>query len=818
MFQDKQAFKAAYIEKLQTMHGKTLAEASALDQYSALAGLFRDAIGRRWMETNRQYESKQAKQVYYFSIEFLLGRLLGANLVNAGVRDEWGAWLAEMGVDLAALEQEEADAGLGNGGLGRLAACFLDSMASLQLPGHGCGIRYKYGLFEQKIIDGHQVEHPDNWLKNGSMWEFRKADKAVQVKFGGHVWSEPKDDQLIFHHENAQTVLAVPYDVPVVGYHNNTVNTLRLWSAETVQADFDLLAFNQGNFLKAVEFKYSIESISEILYPDDTHYEGRVLRLKQQYFFVSAGIQSIVRRFKKKGGHIRDLAESVTIHINDTHPALAIPELMRILMDEEGLFWEEAWRITKSTIAYTNHTILPEALEKWSVDIMKTLLPRIYMIIEEINQRFCKNLWNHYPNDWDRIRSMAIIADHYVHMAHLAVTGSYSVNGVAKIHSEILKKDVMRNFYHFYPYKFNNKTNGITHRRWLLKANPRLARMITDYISPSWMYHPQYLSALQQFADDKEFLAQLDAVKRANKADFASWIQGRYGVGVDPQSIFDIQVKRIHAYKRQLMNALHVLELYGRLRDNPALDMVPRTFIFAGKAAPGYYMAKRFIKLITTLADAINNDPRVQDKMKVLFLENYSVSLAEMIFPAADVSEQISTASKEASGTGNMKFMMNGAVTIGTLDGANIEIREEVGDDNIAIFGMTADQVMDLYAKGTYKPWDLYQQDERIRQLLDNLVNGFLPVPKEEFRSIFDSLVNHDEFFVLKDFAAYADAQTRIDQMYRDKVRWNRMCLANIAHSGKFSSDRTISEYAVGIWKVNPVVIEEHLHGADYHI
>ena len=818
MFQDKQAFKAAYIEKLQTMHGKTLAEASALDQYSALAGLFRDAIGRRWMETNRQYESKQAKQVYYFSIEFLLGRLLGANLVNAGVRDEWGAWLAEMGVDLAALEQEEADAGLGNGGLGRLAACFLDSMASLQLPGHGCGIRYKYGLFEQKIIDGHQVEHPDNWLKNGSMWEFRKADKAVQVKFGGHVWSEPKDDQLIFHHENAQTVLAVPYDVPVVGYHNNTVNTLRLWSAETVQADFDLLAFNQGNFLKAVEFKYSIESISEILYPDDTHYEGRVLRLKQQYFFVSAGIQSIVRRFKKKGGHIRDLAESVTIHINDTHPALAIPELMRILMDEEGLFWEEAWRITKSTIAYTNHTILPEALEKWSVDIMKTLLPRIYMIIEEINQRFCKNLWNHYPNDWDRIRSMAIIADHYVHMAHLAVTGSYSVNGVAKIHSEILKKDVMRNFYHFYPYKFNNKTNGITHRRWLLKANPRLARMITDYISPSWMYYPQYLSALQQFADDGEFLAQLDAVKGANKADFASWIGGRYGVTINPQSIFDIQVKRIHAYKRQLMNALHVLELYGRLRDNPALDMVPRTFIFAGKAAPGYYMAKRFIKLITTLADAINNDPRVQDKMKVLFLENYSVSLAEMIFPAADVSEQISTASKEASGTGNMKFMMNGAVTIGTLDGANIEIREEVGDDNIAIFGMTADQVMDLYAKGTYKPWDLYQQDERIRQLLDNLVNGFLPVPKEEFRSIFDSLVNHDEFFVLKDFAAYADAQTRIDQMYRDKVRWNRMCLANIAHSGKFSSDRTISEYAVGIWKVNLVVIEEQLHGADYHI
>lgn len=810
MFLTKKEFTAAFTNKLHSMHGKGVNESTLQDKYSALAGLLRDIISRRWVETNRQYTLKGEKQIYYFSIEFLLGRLMGSNLVNCGIREQWSEWLAEMDIDLAKLENEEADAGLGNGGLGRLAACFLDSMASLQLPGHGCGIRYKYGLFEQKIIDGYQVEHPDNWLKNGSMWEYRKADKAVEVKFGGYVWSEEKGKQLVFHHENAQTVLAVPYDVPVVGYNNNTVNTLRLWSAETVQADFDLLSFNQGNYLKAVEYKYSVESISEILYPDDIHYEGRVLRLKQQYFFVSAGIQSIIRRYKKKHGNIRELAEKVAIHINDTHPALAIPELMRILMDEEGLFWEEAWQITQSTIAYTNHTIMPEALEKWPVDIMKTLLPRIYMIIEELNERFCKHLWIHYPGDWQRIKSMAIIADNYVHMAHLAVVGSFSVNGVAKIHTEILKHDVMKNFYHFYPYKFNNKTNGITHRRWLLKANPRLAGLITESISPSWIYYPQYLSALLRYSDDTVFLDQIDAIKKANKQDFAAWIMGKYGVAIDPLSIFDVQVKRIHAYKRQLMNALHILELYSLLRDNPNLDIAPRTFIFAGKAAPGYYMAKRFIKLINTLASAINNDPAVRDKIKVLFLENYSVSVGEMVFPAADVSEQISTASKEASGTGNMKFMMNGAVTLGTMDGANIEIREEAGDENTVIFGLTADQVMNYYQHGGYRPWDLYRQDERVRRVLDNLVDGILPGHREEFRNIFDSLVDRDEFFVLKDYVAYADAQNRINELYRDNRRWNRMCLANIAHSGKFSSDRTIMEYAIGIWKVNPVVIEEH--------
>lgn len=809
MFSTKQEFVAAFSNKLQSMHGQSIEEASSHNKYSALAGLVRDIISRRWVETNRHYEVKGEKQVYYFSIEFLLGRLLGSNLVNCGVREQWGKWLADIGIDLGKLENDEADAGLGNGGLGRLAACFLDSMASLQLPGHGCGIRYKYGLFEQKIIDGFQVEHPDNWLRNGSMWEYRKADKAVQVKFGGHVWPEEKNGKLIFHHEHAQSVLAVPYDVPVVGYQNNTVNTLRLWSAETVQADFDLLSFNQGNYLKAVEYKYSVEAISEILYPDDTHYEGRVLRLKQQYFFVSAGIQSIVRRFKKKYGNIRELAEKVAIHINDTHPALAIPELMRILMDEEGLTWEEAWQITQNTIAYTNHTILPEALEKWPVDIMKSLLPRIYLIIEELNERFCKHLWSHYPGDWERIGSMAILADNYVHMAHLAVVGSYSINGVAKLHTEILKRDVMKNFYHFYPYKFNNKTNGITHRRWLLKANPRLANLITESISPSWIYYPQYLSTLLRYSEDAAFLERLAAIKQANKQEFAGWIQGKYGVAIDPNSIFDIQVKRIHAYKRQLLNALHVLELYTKLRENPNLDMVPRTFIFAGKAAPGYYMAKRFIKLINTLAATINNDPVIRDKIKVLFLENYSVSLAEMIFPAADVSEQISTASKEASGTGNMKFMMNGAVTLGTMDGANIEIREEVGDDNIVIFGLLAEQVINYYEKGGYRPWELVEQDRRIRSLLDRLTDGTLVGQREEFRSIVESLVDRDEFFVLKDFPAYAQAQNRIDGLYQDSHRWNKMCLSNIAHSGKFSSDRTISEYAIGIWKVGPVVIEE---------
>mgnify|MGYP003586227806 FL=1 len=818
MYLNKSEFVVAFTNKLQSMHGKGINESTMHDKYSALAGMVRDIISNRWVETNRQYTEKGEKQVYYFSIEFLLGRLMGSNLVNCGIRDQWAEWLDEIGINLEQLENEEADAGLGNGGLGRLAACFLDSMASLQLPGHGCGIRYKYGLFEQKIIDGYQVEHPDNWLKNGSMWEYRKADKAVEVKFGGHVWPEEKGNQLIFHHENAQTVLAVPYDVPVVGYNNNTVNTLRLWSAETMQADFDLLSFNQGNYLKAVEYKYSVESISEILYPDDTHYEGRVLRLKQQYFFVSAGIQSIVRRYKKKHGNIRAIAEKVAIHINDTHPALAIPELMRILMDEEGLFWEEAWQITQSTIAYTNHTILPEALEKWPVDIMKTLLPRIYMIIEELNNRFCNHLWIHYPGDWQRIQSMAIISDNYVHMAHLAVVGSYSVNGVARIHTEILKHDVMKNFYHFYPYKFNNKTNGITHRRWLLKANPRLSSLITESISPSWIYHPQYLSTLLRYSDDTVFLDQLSSIKQANKVEFANWVQGRYGIAIDPHSIFDVQIKRIHAYKRQLMNALHVLEMYSLLRENPGMDIVPRTFIFAGKAAPGYYMAKRFIKLINTLAASINNDPLVKDKLKVLFLENYSVSVAEKIFPAADVSEQISTASKEASGTGNMKFMMNGAVTIGTMDGANVEIREEAGDDNIVIFGLTADQVLGYYQNGGYRPWELYGQNERIKRVVDHLIDGTLPGHREEFRSIYTSLVDRDEFFVLKDYIEYADAQLRINDLYSDNRRWNKMCLANIAQSGRFSSDRTISEYAIGIWKVNPVIIGGKQHVLDYHI
>lgn len=809
MFSDKERFIGAFLNKLHTMHGKSLEEASLQDKYTALASLVRDYISRKWVETNRQYEIKGEKQVYYFSIEFLLGRLLGTNLLNIGSRDEWAAALQAIGINLAELEAHEADAGLGNGGLGRLAACFLDSMASLQLPGHGCGIRYKYGLFEQKIIDGYQVEHPDNWLKHGNIWEFRKPDKAVEVRFGGHVWPEEKDGRLAFHHDNAQTVLAVPYDVPVIGYQNNTVNTLRLWSAETPQVDFDLLSFNQGNYVKAIEHKYSIEAISEILYPEDSHYEGRVLRLKQQYFFVSAGLQSIIRRFKKKHGNIREFAEKVTIHINDTHPALAIPELMRILVDEEELRWDEAWQITVNTIAYTNHTILPEALEKWPVDIMKTLLPRVFMIIEEINERYCRHLWEHYPGDWQRISSMAIVADNYVHMAHLAVVGSYSINGVAKIHTDILKKEVMKNFYHFFPYKFNNKTNGITHRRWLVKANPELAELITETISPSWIHYPTYLSTLLHHGEDGAFLQQMAAIKRRNKERLAKFIDARYAIGIDPDAIFDVHVKRIHAYKRQLLNALRIMDLYNRLKENPNLDAQPRTFIFAGKAAPGYYLAKRIIKLINTLAEVINNDPAVNSRIKVVFLENYSVSLAEMVFPASDVSEQISTASKEASGTGNMKFMMNGAITVGTLDGANIEIAEEVGHDNILIFGLTADQVMSYYRTGGYRPWEIYASEPRVKRILDQLIDGTLPVPPDEFRILYDSLIHHDEFFVLKDFDAYIKAQEKVDELYRDERKWSKICLANIAHSGKFSSDRTISEYAIGIWKISPVVIGE---------
>lgn len=798
-------FRAAFSEKMQTLLGKSLSEASLQDKYTALGALLRDRITRQWVKTNDQYLQRGERQVYYFSIEFLLGRLLGSNLLNLGVAESWKRELDNLGIDLSQLEQQEPDAGLGNGGLGRLAACFLDSAASLNLPVHGCGIRYKYGLFEQKLIDGYQTELPDNWLKNGNVWEMRKGDKAVEIKFYGKVNLVPADNNsLHVEHTDYWSVLAVPYDVPVVGYNNKTVNTLRLWNAEV--APDDPAGLDRTNPLKAIEYRYAVESITEILYPDDTHYEGRVLRLKQQYFFVSAGLQSIIRRYKKKYGSLDDFDEKVAVHINDTHPALVIPELMRLLMDQENMGWDQAWKITVNTVSYTNHTILPEALEKWPIDILRDLLPRIFMIIEEINERFCRELWIHYPGDWDRIAAMAIISDNYVHMAHLAVAGSNSVNGVAKIHTEILKKDVMKRFYQVYPYKFNNKTNGITHRRWLIKANPGLTNLITSAIGSSWVHHPAYLASLSRFSNDSSFGKAVAAVKLANKERLARYINEKYGIRLDCQAIFDVQVKRIHLYKRQQLNALHILDLYNRLRANPDLDIAPRVFLFAGKAAPGYYLAKRVIKLINCLGNLINNDPLVRDRIKVVYLDNYSVSLGELIFPAADVSEQISTASKEASGTGNMKFMMNGAVTLGTMDGANIEIREEVGDDNIVIFGLTADEVLHYYQYGGYRSRDMLS-NPRIALVMEQLINGFLPAPAGEFCALYDFLADHDEYFVLKDFASYVEAQSHVDSLFRDRQRWNTMTVRNIAQSGFFSSDRTISEYAVGIWKINPVPV-----------
>ena len=808
LYKDK--FKADYIRKLMTTHAKSIEDASLSEKYSALGSLIRDYLAPKWVKTNEKYLEKGEKQVYYFSIEFLLGRLLGNNLVNLGLAEFVEQELKAMGLDLKEIKSAEPDAGLGNGGLGRLAACFLDSMASQGIPGHGCGIRYKYGLFEQKIINGYQVELPENWLREGNVWEIRKADKAVEVRFGGSIRTEMEEGKLRFYHENYDSVLAVPYDTPVVGYKNNTVNTLRLWSAETQTKDFDLSSFSRGEYLKAVENKYSVESISQVLYPDDSYYEGRMLRLKQQYFFVSAGLQSIVRTFKRGEHSIYDFDEKIAIHINDTHPAIAVPELMRILLDEEGLDWDTAWKITTNTISYTNHTILSEALEKWPIDMFKELLPRIYMIVEEINERFCKELWNRYPGDWKRISDMAIIAEGFIKMAHLAIVGSHSVNGVAKLHTEILKKQELSNFYYYYPYKFNNKTNGITHRRWLLKANKRLAGLITDTIGNGWIKHPTELRGLLKYAEDPGFQEKAGDIKTANKIRLASKIKEKYGVTIDPASVFDVQVKRLHAYKRQTLNVLHIMYLYNRLLENPNLDIAPRTFIFGAKAAPSYYLAKQTIKLINTLGEKINNDRSIQDKLKVIFMEDYKVSLAEMIIPAADVSEQISTTTKEASGTGNMKLMMNGAITVATLDGANIEIKDEVGDDNIIIFGMAEQEVLDYYRYGGYNSIDFYNSDLRIKTALDQMINGFLPASNVEFLNIYNSLLMHnDEYFVLKDFDSYVQAHEKVDSIYRNKSQWQKMSITNIAHSGVFSSDRTIMEYASGIWGVRATPVDK---------
>ncbi|PLR79414.1 glycogen phosphorylase [Bacillus sp. V3-13] len=794
MFSNKEEFKALFLQRLELTYGKSFNDSTKWDQFHTLGSMIREYISLDWIQTNERYRSTGTKQVYYLSIEFLLGRLLRHNLINIGMEDVVDSGLKELGINLDELEEVEMDAGLGNGGLGRLAACFLDSLASLNLPGHGCGIRYKHGLFEQKIVDGYQVELPEHWLRHGHVWEVRKADLAIDIPFWGTVESYTEEGKLRFRHVDAEMITAVPYDIPVVGYKTNTVNTLRLWSAEPSPYPINK---------DIMKYKRETESVSEFLYPDDTHDEGKILRLKQQYFLVSASIRSIIRSYKRNHANLLELPHYIGLHINDTHPVLAIPELMRVLLDEEKLGWDQAWKVTTKTISYTNHTTLSEALEKWPIRLFQPLLPRIYMIINEINERFCKDLWLRYPGDWERIEAMAIIAHGEVKMAHLAIVGSHSVNGVAKIHTDILKKREMVRFFEISPEKFNSKTNGINHRRWLLKANPRLASLITETIGPSWIENPAALSHLAEHLQDQLFLGQMNTIKRGNKEKLAGKIKEKTGIIVDPASIFDVQVKRLHAYKRQLLNILHIMHLYKQIKEDPNFKMHPRTFIFGAKASPGYYYAKKIIKLIHSVADKVNHDPKVNDRMKVIFLENYRVSLAEEIFPAADISEQISTASKEASGTGNMKFMMNGAVTLGTLDGANIEIMEKVGQENIFIFGLTASEVLNYYQNGGYHSREYYHLDTRIRIVVDSLVNGFFPGVGDEFETIYDSLLmQNDQYFVLRDFDAYAEIHKQAGKAYENERGWLKMSLMNIAHSGYFSSDRTIREYADDIWNI----------------
>lgn len=797
----KNQFKEDYLKRLTAKSGRTIEEASRWDQYHALSSLVREYATTDWIETNNRYDEKSSKQIFYFSIEFLTGTFLMNNLINLGLDDIATDGLEELGLDIAAIANIEKDQGLGNGGLGRLAACFLDSMAALAIPGHGCGIRYNYGLFEQHIINGYQVEFPDRWLTNRNVWEVKKADKAVEVHFFGDVVNNDGHFELM----NTTPVLAVPYDTPIVGYKNDTVNTLRLWSAQTINKEFDYSTFSRGEYMDAFKKKYDVESITQVLYPNDSYDEGRQLRLKQEYFFVSAGIQGIIRSYKKLNKPMSKLYDYISIHINDTHPSMVIPELMRILMDLEGFGWEEAWSIVEKTCSYTNHTILSEALERWPIDLFSRLLPRIYMIIEEINKRFCLELFERYNKPQEVVNRMAIVGGGEIRMAHLAIVGSHSINGVARLHTEILKNKELKDFYDIMPAKFNNKTNGITHRRWLINSNPELSDVITKYIGDYWIRDPQRLRELLKFIDDEEFRSAIDHVKQKNKETLAAYILEHNGIVVNPNSIFDVHAKRLHEYKRQTLNILHIMYLYNKLLKNPDEDFVPRTFIFAAKAAPSYYIAKQTIKLINTVAELVNNDTRIKDKIKVVFLENYSVSLAELLIPAADVSEQISTTTKEASGTGNMKFMMNGAVTIATLDGANVEIHEQVGDDNIVLFGLTEEEVYDLYERHEYKTDHIIENDDRISEVLKQLTDGFLGVDREEFQIIYDSLVYNDEYFVLKDFDSYAAAQERVGQYYADEDRWLKMAITNIAHSGVFSSDKTIQEYASGIWEVDRV-------------
>ncbi len=809
---DKEDFKKQVVSNVKNMYRKTIDEASKQQVFQAVAYTVKDYIIDRWIATHREFEKEDAKTVYYMSMEFLMGRALGNNMINLTCYKEVKEALDELGFDLNVIEDQEPDAALGNGGLGRLAACFLDSLSTLGYPAYGCGIRYRYGMFAQKIENGYQIEIPDDWLRDGNPFEIKRPEYAVEVKFGGYVRSYVDDKERDnFVQEGYQCVRAVPYDLPVVGYGNNIVNTLRIWDAEPIQ-EFNLDSFDKGDYHKAVEQENLAKTICEVLYPCDDHYAGKELRLKQQYFFVSASVQRAVAKYKETHDDVRKLYEKICFQLNDTHPTVTVAELMRILMDDEKLTWDEAWEVTNKACAYTNHTIMAEALEKWPIELFSRLLPRIYQIVEEINRRFVEQVKKLYPGNQDKIAKMAIIYDGQVKMANLAIVAGFSVNGVAALHTEILEKQELKDFYEMMPEKFNNKTNGITQRRFLLHGNPLLADWVTRKIGDEWITDLSQIKKLAVYADDELSRQEFMQIKYQNKLRLAAYIKEHNGVDVDPRSIFDVQVKRLHEYKRQLLNILHVMYLYNQIKAHPDMDFYPRTFIFGAKAAAGYRRAKLTIKLINNVANVINNDKSIDGKIKVVFIENYRVSNAEIIFAAADVSEQISTASKEASGTGNMKFMLNGAMTLGTMDGANVEIVKEVGEENAVIFGLTAEEVIKYQNEGGYNPQDIFNNDQEIRQVLMQLINGFYsPEDPELFRDIYNSLLydaKPDVYFILKDFRSYADAQKKIEEKYRDSEGWARSVMLNTACSGKFSSDRTIEEYVRDIWHLDKVKVE----------
>ena len=814
---EKEEFKKSVKENVKFLYRKTLEEATQEQIFQAVSYTVKDVIIDNWLKSQKAYEKQDPKIVYYMSMEFLMGRALGNNLINLGAYGEVKEALEELGLDINCIEDQEPDPALGNGGLGRLAACFLDSLATLNYCAYGCGIRYRYGMFKQEIRDGYQIEVPDNWLKNGYPFELRRPEYAKEVHFGGYVrveWDPVKNENK-FIHEGYQAVKAVPYDMPITGYNNDVVNTLRIWDAEPI-VDFNLDSFDKGDYHNAVEQENLARTIVEVLYPNDNHMAGKELRLKQQYFFVSASLQAAIAKYKKTHDDITKLHEKVVFQMNDTHPTVAVAELMRILIDEEGLGWDQAWDITTKCCAYTNHTIMSEALEKWPIELFSRLLPRVYQIVEEINRRFILEIQQKYPGNYEKVKKMAIIYDGQVKMAHLAIVAGYSVNGVARLHTEILKNQELKDFYEMMPEKFNNKTNGITQRRFLAHGNPLLADWVTDKIGPDWITDLSQISKLKVYADDDKALQEFMTIKFKNKERLAKYILEHNGVEVDPHSIFDIQVKRLHEYKRQLLNILHVIYLYNQIKAHPEMDFYPRTFIFGAKASAAYARAKKIIKLINCVADVVNNDVSINGKLKVVFIENYRVSNAEMIFAAADVSEQISTASKEASGTGNMKFMLNGAPTLGTMDGANVEIVQEVGEENAFIFGMSSDQIINYENNGGYDPDFIYNTDPEIRQVLMQLINGTFSSDTEMFRDIYNSLLDKrnmprpDQYFILGDFRSYAEAQKRVEEAYKDEKRWAKMALLNTACSGKFTSDRTIQEYVDDIWHLDKVIVKEN--------